>query len=156
MPGALELTGKLLVGHVVTGTPEGACVRDSQLAGALIGELDETGIFWPHRDGNRVPAGPKVEELSGVARRCHSNVEIIDAETPGGIPSDAVLAFAVNAGELSRELGGFDSERRVGRSGARVAAKEHDFTRQVRRELEMVETMGVGNELVSLRDCAGG
>ena len=131
LPCTLELAGKLLVRHVITGTPESTGVGDAELARALVGEFDETGVFGPHRGGNRVPAGPQVEEFLGVARRCHSNVEIIDAEALPGIPSHAVLAFAVHASELSRELGGFDSECQVGRSGPRVTAKKHHFTRQI-------------------------
>jgi hypothetical protein len=71
-----------------------------------------------------VPAGPKVEEFFWVARSCHSNVEIVDPEALLRIPAHAVFAFSVHARELRRELGGLESECRVGRSGSRIRTNE--------------------------------
>ena len=127
VPQPIELLRELVGRHVVLRAPHGAGVGKSQLARALVGELDETSVVLLHDRRDGVPAFPHLAELLFVSRRRHDLRDLVDVEAGRRLRLVAPLAFAV--GRLQprhdrRQLFGF---LRIGRRG-------HD-----ERELEEVE-----------------
>src|SRR5262249_8477984 len=98
LPQAIELLAEIVGRHVVTRAPHRAGVFESELARALVRELDEAGEIGAHHGRNLVPTVPGVEQLFGIGAVGHDAGDVFDVETfllAARIFGRTVFAFAV-------------------------------------------------------------
>ena len=141
LPQPIELLRERVGRHVVLRAPHRAGVGESQLAGALVGQLDEPRVALLHRRRDRVPALPHLAQARRVAVLGEDLGDLLDVQAGvARLAAGAVLAAAVHAVHRRHELRQFGGLFRIGRRRHREDVLEHrQLAPLVRGQLDAVE-----------------
>jgi hypothetical protein len=139
--------------HVVAGAPQLACIVVAEFLCPDVLKFDEARIFVFHRRTDRVPAQPEPRQLFRVVRFGHEGGNLVDLHalrsgrrllSPRRV--GAVLALPVHAGEFGRELCLLGKQIRFARRSGRRDLQEVKLAAQLRRKLEVIETVALRSQ----------